>query len=620
MSPSDDIESSRTPDSQDSKARGSASKKVIEDNEPQSAGHHDGDSSTPLWMFSAPGEKNDQILTEGFSRDMDGTLVFTGLFSATVAAFLIESYKRLDQDPADTSVLLLSQIYQQLSANATTIPTRPANQVVFHAPGTLVAVNICWFLSLVFSISSALAATLVQQWSRKYIQAIQLHPSPDSRARIRAFLHEGVSSFHMSSVVDTIPLLLHIAVLLFLGGLVVFLWSVHLSVAIVVLVAVSISTIAYLIITVAPMVRRNCPYRTPLSAPVWFIAQALLIAILSGAVCVAEWIRPTSRAALYVFPDYVRKCSTHFSGGLDESLEHHAAAAKNSDPKALALRLKEMYNDSDFLEFVEGVPSFMRKDRGKLTIFQLLERDELGVRIGRLLQTCTGVDMSETSRVHRALVCMKTTWVITEWYVREHRTCWERDFGDAAVDTLNVLKKDENADVAVVARCTAALGATVLLHDLSAMTPFHKGLAYTVRKAVVALTDMPKHLQDAFLLQEGQDAYLFTLVDFLSGILRHNLQASDDSMGFVCNTLRWILRGDPWERDIDRASQPAREDFADLWRKIQDLIKGDPGSGASSSSSVGPKVSASSATPYPYLIIFKDTLRPIALAFELPVN
>ncbi|KAI0045739.1 hypothetical protein FA95DRAFT_1455952, partial [Auriscalpium vulgare] len=204
-------------------------------------------------------EKYDKILAEGFSRDMDSTLVFTGLFSAIVAAFLIESYKTLNQDPADATVLLLSQIYQQLSANAngtTILPSPPpANQVNFRASNASVAVNVCWFLSLVFSISCALAATLVQQWSRKYLQTTQLRSSPHTRARIRAYLHEGILSFRMSTVVDTIPLLLHISVFLFFGGLIEFLWNVHITVAIVVLSAVSVCAGAYLLLTVAPMLR-----------------------------------------------------------------------------------------------------------------------------------------------------------------------------------------------------------------------------------------------------------------------------------------------------------------------------------------------------------------------------
>ncbi|KAI0287089.1 hypothetical protein BC826DRAFT_1120037, partial [Russula brevipes] len=38
----------------------------------------------------------------------------------------------------------------------------------FDVPAAMLHVNILWFLSLTLSVSCALAATLVQQWARKY--------------------------------------------------------------------------------------------------------------------------------------------------------------------------------------------------------------------------------------------------------------------------------------------------------------------------------------------------------------------------------------------------------------------------------------------------------------------
>ncbi|EEB91570.1 hypothetical protein MPER_10048 [Moniliophthora perniciosa FA553] len=44
-------------------------------------------------------------------------LVFAGLFSAVLTAFLIESYQWLLEDPADTTVALLTQISMQLNTS-----------------------------------------------------------------------------------------------------------------------------------------------------------------------------------------------------------------------------------------------------------------------------------------------------------------------------------------------------------------------------------------------------------------------------------------------------------------------------------------------------------------------
>ncbi|EEB98286.1 hypothetical protein MPER_02234, partial [Moniliophthora perniciosa FA553] len=48
-------------------------------------------------------EKYDDGMVKNWKEDIDTLLVFAGLFSAVVTAFLIESYQWLSEDPADTT-------------------------------------------------------------------------------------------------------------------------------------------------------------------------------------------------------------------------------------------------------------------------------------------------------------------------------------------------------------------------------------------------------------------------------------------------------------------------------------------------------------------------------------
>ncbi|KAI9467267.1 hypothetical protein BJY52DRAFT_1079426, partial [Lactarius psammicola] len=59
-------------------------------------------------------EKVDKGVTESWKGDTEGIIVFTGLFSATVAAFIVESYKKLSPDSGDTTNALLTQLSVQL--------------------------------------------------------------------------------------------------------------------------------------------------------------------------------------------------------------------------------------------------------------------------------------------------------------------------------------------------------------------------------------------------------------------------------------------------------------------------------------------------------------------------
>ncbi|KAJ7182246.1 hypothetical protein C8R43DRAFT_840267, partial [Mycena crocata] len=70
-----------------------------------------------LWaVYVSEAEKYDKRLMESWKSDMEGILIFAGLFSASLTAFLIESYKTLSPDPADRTALLLAQISNQLAA------------------------------------------------------------------------------------------------------------------------------------------------------------------------------------------------------------------------------------------------------------------------------------------------------------------------------------------------------------------------------------------------------------------------------------------------------------------------------------------------------------------------
>ncbi|KAH9180732.1 hypothetical protein EDB89DRAFT_61106 [Lactarius sanguifluus] len=175
-----------------------------------------GDSSDGLWsMYLTEAEKQDKDVTESWKGDAEGILVFTGLFSTTVAAFIIESYQNLSPKSGDTTNALLTQISQQLVdiSNGTPL-TSVAAQISqpFKPTASAVRVNVLWFLSLVLSVTCALSATLMQQWARRYQELAQHHGAPHKRGRMRAYIFDGISRFGMARAVATMPKLLHISV------------------------------------------------------------------------------------------------------------------------------------------------------------------------------------------------------------------------------------------------------------------------------------------------------------------------------------------------------------------------------------------------------------------------
>ncbi|KAI0246777.1 hypothetical protein BJV78DRAFT_114536 [Lactifluus subvellereus] len=227
------------------------------------------DTSGKLWsVYLTEADKKDKALAENWKGDTEGILIFTGLFASTVAAFIIESYKRLSSDSSAATILLLNQISQQLAAlsNGTQIsPPSLYNDSSFRPTSSAIRVNILWFLSLTLSLMCALAATLMQQWARRYLQLAQAQTTLYKRARTRAYLFEGVQTFRLSQAIEAVPALLHVAVFFFFAGLVDFLFSIDTTVAHAVLGVICFCGGTYILLTFLPNVRPNCPYRTPFS-------------------------------------------------------------------------------------------------------------------------------------------------------------------------------------------------------------------------------------------------------------------------------------------------------------------------------------------------------------------
>ncbi|KAI0265911.1 hypothetical protein BC834DRAFT_824337, partial [Gloeopeniophorella convolvens] len=122
-------------------------------------------------MYLERAEEEDKKITESWKGDADGILVFTGLFSAMVATFLVTSVQNLQPDSQDTSALYLSNIYHLLAdTNNSQVPSPQAlpDPPTFSAPTSAVWVNALWSMSLVISVMCALLATLLQRWSRRY--------------------------------------------------------------------------------------------------------------------------------------------------------------------------------------------------------------------------------------------------------------------------------------------------------------------------------------------------------------------------------------------------------------------------------------------------------------------
>jgi len=365
-------------------------------------------SSTLFSLYLSHAEKYDKDQAETWNAGAEGILVFTGLFAAALATFVSDSYKSLLPDSAGNAVVLLAQISQQLDglSNGTHVPiAAPLTSLSprrSSPPTSAVWVNSLWFLSLVISLFCALLATLQQRWARRYLGLTQPHVAIHKRAHIRSFFAEGVTRFHFHVAVEALPALLHISVFLFLAGLVVSLFTIHHTVAYIILSATVLCFLFYAAITVLPIVYHDSPYTSPLSTLVWRISRKTAVAVLHAVDYVVDFIRifKESFARLVVRLRSATKPSTTptpptsphskvssyeplLSGSITEAIYTSAMRPdSHRDARALGWTLDRLDEEGELIQFAAGIPGFSRSTEVKESV-SILEETPMSTQLHR---------------------------------------------------------------------------------------------------------------------------------------------------------------------------------------------------------------------------------------------
>jgi hypothetical protein len=426
----------------------------------------------------------------------------TGLFSATVASFIIESYQNLSPNSSDTTNALLAQISQQLVSMSNGTPlTNIAEQTSqsFRPTASAVRVNVYWFLSLVLSLSCALSATLMQQWARRYRELAQRRGAFHRRGRMRAFIFDGISRFGMARAVATMPTLLHISVFLFFAGLVEFLFPIYLTVAYAVLGCIGVFAVAYAILTVLPNIYLNCPYSTPLSGITWRITQLSVMCSLWTVLGLERLFRKSSKlfclANRHVREtDWLKRRETledqaktrrqWFTQGMRKSVELSAYRADSTVvTRALEWTLAALDEDNEIEDFAARVPGFFDSrvvPDATLAVLPLMSHQPntdpiFGPRLYDLLNTCipeTSI-LDEKMRTKRLRACMKCLWSLGKAYNQLGSSRLLPSYFPNALaipEITRCVRAEEDSDVRLTGCCFGVLIANKLAADLDSRT------------------------------------------------------------------------------------------------------------------------------------------------------
>ncbi|KAI0299099.1 hypothetical protein B0F90DRAFT_633069 [Multifurca ochricompacta] len=379
-------------------------------------------------MYVEMAGEEDKKMAESWKADADGILVFTGLFSAAVAALIAVSIQDLKQNSQDTSAFYLANIYQLLAnANGShvSIPSTLPDPSQFSPPVSAIWVNSLWFLSLAISLTCAMLATLLQQWARRYVKVTQPRYSPHKRARIRAFFAEGVDKLHLPWAVEALPTLLHLSLFLFFAGLVIFLFNVNHTVFKIVMCWVGICTGLYICVTLMPIFRHDSPYYAPLSESAWFLYAGTLLVTFQ----ILRWFAAHdgfTYATWDRFGDlrdiYRRWCLQGRGKAAEESAQK---LSSEIDGRALTWTLESLDEDHELEQFFGSIPGFCNSllIPDPLRAFSSSNGEAMSqALIGLMHRTLTSHFVSETVKERRVITCKRAMNVASlpiNWAVLE---------------------------------------------------------------------------------------------------------------------------------------------------------------------------------------------------------
>ena len=196
------------------------------------------------------------------------------------SAFIIQVQPQLQPDPNEETAALLRVLIHKID-NTTfgdNIPTVPQWS---GPPHPIIQVQAVLYASLAASLFSAFLAMLGKQWLNRYA-SIDVRGSAIERNQNRQRKLDGIVAWYFNHVIESLPLMLQLALLLLGCALSRYLWDVDTTVASVVLGATSFGVASYIFFVVAGTASSGCPYQTPGARILRHIAPLALSALHSA--------------------------------------------------------------------------------------------------------------------------------------------------------------------------------------------------------------------------------------------------------------------------------------------------------------------------------------------------
>lgn len=220
-----------------------------------------------------------------WEETLNNLLVFTALFSAILTAFIIDSMKYIQEDNEKMTRDILVTISRQLSNSS--LPAYGSGSV--EAPAWAIRANFLLFASLGFNLVAALTSVLALQWVRDYHVGLSRITMPRDKALRRHYRYQGARTWRLPEIFSILPILLHVALLLFVGGRCDWLFNINKTVATTMVITLIVSTTIYVGTQAIAAITPAALFRTPISKFAGFTWKTFWAKIKLVHVKLSDW-------------------------------------------------------------------------------------------------------------------------------------------------------------------------------------------------------------------------------------------------------------------------------------------------------------------------------------------
>jgi hypothetical protein len=207
------------------------------------------------------------------SFNADSGSVQAGLFSAVSSAFIIDVQSKLEPDPNEMTAAYMQILIH--AVNGSLFPDANPGAVTWAGPPPeIITVQSLLYASLATSLFAAFLAMLGKQWVNRYLRNRGGSAADKSRNRQRKL--DGLQKWHFHFAIESLPVMLQLALLLLGCALSRYLWTINRTVAGVTIAVTILGVTLYVFLTLAATLYYNCPFQTPPSALIRTVLSYLM--------------------------------------------------------------------------------------------------------------------------------------------------------------------------------------------------------------------------------------------------------------------------------------------------------------------------------------------------------